>query len=78
LPQEDEHALIAGSVAYSLSFRASGRFEDAVPHQDLPISLADWAAEQMAHFQTLLSGIKARIHQNAEDVPYSQWEWDES
>ncbi len=78
LPEQDEHALIAGAVAYALNFRASGRFEDAVPHKDLPPALADWAAEQMAHFQTLLAGIKARIHQNSADVPYSQWEWDES
>jgi hypothetical protein len=78
LPEQDEHALIAGAVAYALTFHASGRFDDAVPHPDLPDGLAGWAEEQMKHFQTLLTGIKARIHQTSSDVPYSPWEWDET
>ncbi len=78
LPPEDEHALIAGAVAYALTFHSSGRFDDAVPNQNLPDDLAGWAEQQMKHFQTLLAGIKARIHQNSSEVPYSQWEWDES
>jgi len=77
-PAEDEHALITGAVAYALAFHVSGRFDDAVPDQDRPDHLAGWAEQQMKHFQTLLAGIKARIHQNSSDVPYSQWEWDES
>ncbi len=77
LPVEDEHVLIVGAVAYALTFRASGRFEDAVPDQTLPEALADWAIAHMARFQDLLAQVKARSHQQAEDVPYSEWEWEE-
>jgi hypothetical protein len=78
LPPEDEHALITGAVAYALIYHASGRFDDAVPDQDLPIEISEWAEKQMSHFLSLLSGIKKRIHQTSEDIPYSQWDWDES
>ncbi len=77
LPEEDEHALINGAVAYALTFRASGRFEDATPKQDLPSALGDWASAHMARFQAMLAHIKARSHQKAADVPYSEWEWQE-
>lgn len=76
LPEEDEHVLIIGAVAYALTFRASGRFEDAVPDQELPEALADWATAHMARFQTLLAGIKVRTHQVSDQVPYSRWELD--
>jgi hypothetical protein len=78
LPKEDEHALITGAVAYALTFRASGRFEDAVHNQDLPAALADWAGAHMARFQTMLAAIKGRTHQESTAAPYSEWEWEES
>ena len=77
LPEEDEHVLIVGAVAYALTFRASGRFEDAVPDQTLPDAMADWATAHMARFKTMLAGVKERTHQEADQVPYSEWEWDE-
>ena len=77
LPEADEHTLVVGATAYALTFRASGRFEDAVPNQDLPGNLADWATAHMARFQTLLAGVKVRTHQSSDQAPYSQWEWDE-
>ena len=73
----DEHALVSGAVAYALTLRASGRFEDAVQDEELPSALADWASAHMARFQTMLAEIKARLHQVSTDIPYSQWEWQE-
>jgi len=77
LPEEDEHVLIVGAVAYALTFRASGRFEDAVPDQTLPEALAEWATAHMARFKKLLAGVKVRTHQETDQAPYSEWEWDE-
>lgn len=78
LPEEDEHALVTGAVAYALTFRASGRFEDAALKGDLPAALMDWASAHMARFQAMLAQIKVRSHQESADVPYSEWEWEES
>jgi hypothetical protein len=77
LPVEDEHALVTGAVAYALTFRASGRFEDASLNQELPTALADWASAHMARFQALLGEIRAREQQRSTEAPYSQWEWEE-
>jgi len=77
LPDEDEHALVTGAVAYALTFRASGRFEDAAQDQNLPSALANWASAHMARFQTLLAQCRRRTHQTSPDPPYSQWEWQE-
>jgi len=77
LPEGDEHVLVTGAVAYALTLRASGRFEDAIPAQEAPESLADWATAHMARFQTMLAGVKVGSHQDSDQVPYSAWEWDE-
>ncbi len=77
LPAEDEHALVTGAVAYALTFRASGRFEDASLNQDLPSALADWASAHMARFQALLGEIRTRDQQRSVEVPYCEWEWEE-
>jgi hypothetical protein len=77
LPMEDEHALVTGAVAYALTFRASGRFEDASLSQELPTALGDWASAHMARFQMMLASIRAREQQRSTEVPYSQWEWEE-
>jgi hypothetical protein len=74
---EDEHALVTGAVAYALTFRASGRFEDASLSQELPTALGDWASAHMARFQMMLARIKVREQQRSTEVPYSQWEWEE-
>jgi hypothetical protein len=77
LPEGDEHVLVTGGVAYALTFRASGRFEDAVPTREVPEALANWATAHMARFQTMLAEVKVGAHQESDQVPYSEWEWDE-
>jgi len=77
LPDEDEHVLVTGAVAYALTFRASGRFEDAHAGGDLPDALASWASTHMTRFQSLLAQVKSRTHQESTEVPYAEWEWEE-
>lgn len=77
LAQEDEQALVTGSVAYALTFRAAGRFEAARAGEDLPDALADWAGVHMTRFQTLLAQVKRRGHQTAAGPPYAAWDWKE-
>lgn len=78
LPEDDEHALVTGAVAYALTFRASGRFEDVRTEDDLSKAFADWAGAHMARFQTMLIRIKWHGHQTAPQSPYAGWEWEES
>ncbi len=77
LDEDDIQVLVVGAVAYALTFRASGRFEDARARAELPEKLADWATAHMARFQTMLAVIKRRTHQEAETAPYDQWAWEE-
>jgi hypothetical protein len=77
LADDDQHVLVVGAVAYALSFRASGRFEDARSRSELPQNLADWATAHMARFQTMLAEVKRRSHQEAAAAPYDQWAWEE-
>jgi hypothetical protein len=77
LAEDDQHVLVVGAVAYALTFRASGRFEDARGKADLPKTLADWATAHMTRFQTMLAEVKGRSHQESTTAPYDQWVWDE-
>jgi hypothetical protein len=77
LPDDHQQLLVAGATAYALSFRVSGRFEDARAREALPEALADWASEQMARFQSLLRQAKSGSHQRAALPPYGEWEWEE-
>lgn len=77
LPPEDDPVLVAGAVAYALSFRVAGRFEDARAHEGLPAALSVFAAQSMARFQSLLAGVKSRRHHTSPDVPYTEWPWEE-
>jgi hypothetical protein len=77
LPEDDEHILVTGAVAYALTFRASGRFEDARTKDDLPKAFGDWASAHMARFQTMLVQVKWDGHQKAAHPPYAGWEWEE-
>lgn len=73
----DEHTLIMGAVAFALSFRAAGRFEDALPDDHLPPDLADLAQTRMSLFENLLTQSRIRKLQESTDTPYAAWDWDE-
>ncbi len=77
LPEDVEHILVSGAVAYALAFRASGRFEDARATENLPKALGDWATAHMARFQAMLVRVKWQGHQTAAQPPYAGWEWEE-
>jgi len=77
LPEDVEHILVTGAVAYALTFRASGRFEDARAAESLPQALGDWASAHMARFQAMLVQVKWQGHQTAAQPPYAGWEWEE-
>ena len=77
LPEDNEHILVTGAVAYALTFRASGRFEDARTKDDLPEAFGDWASAHMARFQAMLIQVKWQKHQTAPQSPYAGWEWEE-
>ena len=77
LPDDAEHILITGAVAYALTFRASGRFEDARAAETLPKALGNWASAHMARFQAMLAQVKWQGHQTASQSPYAGWEWEE-
>ncbi len=78
LAEDDQHVLVVGAVAYALTFRASGRFEDANSRKDLPVNLADWATAHMARFQAMLTEVKQRSHQESTTAPYDRWAWEEA
>lgn len=78
LPADHQHLLVVGAVAYALTFRASGRFEDARAREALPQALADWASAHLARFHTLLMQAKLAAHQQAATPPYGEWEWEEN
>jgi hypothetical protein len=77
LPAGHQLLLVAGAVAYALSFRVSGRLEDARAREALPAALADWASEQMGRFESLLQQAKTDAHQQAKSPPYGEWEWED-
>lgn len=77
LGEEDVQVLVSGAVAYALTLRASGRFEDARAQEDLPDALGSWASAHMARFQTMLAEVKVRWMQTAAEPPYSAWRWEE-
>jgi len=74
---QDLNTLIIGAVAYVLRFRLVGKFEEASPIREHPEDLAKWATEFMNEFPSQLITIRLRFFQNADDSPFSQWEWDE-
>ncbi|MBG0785563.1 MAG: hypothetical protein H0S79_10720 [Anaerolineaceae bacterium] len=77
LPEDVEHILVIGAVTYALTFRASGRFEDARAAENLPEALGNWAGTHMARFQAMLAQVKRQGHQTAGQPPYAGWEWEE-
>ena len=77
LADDHQHVLVVGAVAYGLTLRATGRFDDARAWEDLPDALASWASAHMARFQVMLGQVKAATHQKAATVPYDKWDWEE-
>ena len=74
----DVYVLIRGAVAYALTFRAVGRYEEATPEPALVPSFAIHAQDTMAEFRALLTLADLRLKQKSSDVPWSQWEWEEN
>lgn len=77
LAEDHQHVLVIGAVAYGLTLRATGRFDDARAREELPGALTSWASAHMARFQVMLGSVKAEMHQKAETVPYDKWDWEE-
>lgn len=77
LADDHQHILVVGAVAYGLTLRATGRFDDARAREDLPDALASWASAHMARFRVMLGEVKAETHQKAETAPYDSWDWEE-
>ncbi len=50
LDDDHQHVLVVGAVAYGLTLRATGRFDDARARENLPDALASWASAHMARF----------------------------
>lgn len=78
LPADYQQLLVVGATAHALSFRVSGRFEDARAREIPPAALADWAKEQMTRFQEMRRQAKNGGHQQAESAPYGEWEWEDA
>jgi len=78
LAEDHQHVLVVGAVAYGLTLRATGRFDDARAREDLPDALAAWASAHMARFQIMLGEVRLETYQKAETVPYDQWDWEEN
>lgn len=77
LDDDHQHVLVVGAVAYGLTLRATGRFDDARARENLPDALASWASAHMARFRVMLGEVKATTHQKAATVPYDTWDWEE-
>ncbi len=73
----DLNVLIVGGVAYCLRFRLIGIYEEATPEQERPEALASWATAFMHEFMAMVRQVRIRRFQEADDAPYSQWEWEE-
>jgi len=74
----DVYVIIRGAVAYALTFRAVGRYEEATPEPKLTPSFAINAQQTMKEFRALLAQTDLRLKQESSDEPYSEWNWEES
>jgi hypothetical protein len=75
---QDVYVLIRGAVAYCLTFRAVGRYEEASPEPKLAPSFAINAQATMQEFRAMLMVTDLRLKQLSADVPYSSWTWEEN
>lgn len=74
----DVYVLIRGAVAFALTFRAVGRYEEATPEPKLAPSFAINAQETMHEFRAMLTLTDLRLKQESSNNPYSAWDWEES
>ena len=63
----DEQAIIEGGVAYALTFRAVGLFDEPTPDQDLPEEYADLARKRMNDFLSLLTSLELGVPISTDD-----------
>jgi len=63
----DEQAIIEGGVAYAITFRAVGLFEEPSPEHDLPKEFSDLAQQRMHDFLSLLTSLELGIPISADD-----------
>jgi len=78
LPDQDDHVLILGAVAYALQFVAAGDIKSLPLSDDAkPQALTMLIKQRMDAFHDLLEKVRVRYLQESADHPYSQWEWDE-
>ncbi len=73
----DQQPLVLGAVAYSLTYRVIGRFEEATPEPKLAAQLADFAQSLMSEFQGQLVQTQLRRFQESTYPIYDQWHWNE-
>lgn len=75
--EHDLACLVAGGAAYSLRFRLTRKFEEAIPSTETPLDLAQWAKDAMDHFQSLLTLVRLRKFHQSLNQPYAGWTWEE-
>ena len=63
----DEQAIIEGGVAYALTFRAVGLFDEPTPEEDLPEEFADLAQKRMNAFLSLLTSLELGVPISTDD-----------
>jgi len=63
----DEQAIIEGGVAYALTFRAVGLFDEPTPDEDLPEEYADLARKRMNDFLSLLTSLELGVPISTDD-----------
>jgi len=73
----DLYVLLIGAVAYALTFRVVGRFEQATPEPDRTAELDALAQQKMGRFRSLLARTELRRLQESASPPHSVWDWEE-
>ncbi len=63
----DEQAIIEGGVAYALTFRAVGLFEEPSPDENLPKEFSDLAQQRMNDFLSLLTSLELGVPVSSDD-----------
>jgi len=63
----DEQAIIEGGVAYALTFRAVGLFDEPTPDEDLPEEFSDLAQKRMNSFLSLLTSLELGVPISTDD-----------
>ena len=77
LEEGDVQTLVLGATAYALASRVAERFEEASPVREDIDALVKNRDQTMAEFQDQLEQVRLRKIQEAEEVPYAAWDWEE-